>query len=121
MKIAVDEHIPLMTVRALRDLGHDVRDIRGTADEGMQDEDLWEMVQREERLLITTDKGFTHYRTAPHYGILVVRLRKPNRHRIHHRIMQAIAQFTETEWPGLLVVMRDIAQSMWRSQGNGRA
>ena len=35
MKIAVDEHIPLMTVRALQDLGHDVRDIRGTADEGM--------------------------------------------------------------------------------------
>jgi predicted nuclease of predicted toxin-antitoxin system len=120
MKIAVDEHIPLMTVRALQDLGYDVRDIRGTADEGMQDEDLWEMVQREERL-ITTDKGFAHYRTAPHYGILVVRLRKPNRHRIHHRIMQAMAQFTETEWPGLLVVMRDVAQSIWHSQGNGRA
>jgi predicted nuclease of predicted toxin-antitoxin system len=121
MKIAVDEHIPLTTVRTLQDLGHDVRDIRGTADEGMQDEDLWELVQREERLLITTDKGFTHYRTAHHYGILVVRLRKPNRHRIHHRIMQAMAQFAEAEWPGLLVVMRDVAQSVWRIQGNGSA
>jgi predicted nuclease of predicted toxin-antitoxin system len=121
MKIAVDEHIPLMTVRALQDLGHDVRDIRGTADEGMQDDALWEMVQREGRLLITTDKGFTHYRTTHHHGILVVRLRKPNRHRIHHRIMQAMAQFPEAEWPGLLVVMRDVAQSIWRRQGNGRA
>jgi predicted nuclease of predicted toxin-antitoxin system len=121
MKIAVDEHIPLMTVRTLQDLGHDVRDIRGTADERMQDEDLWELVQREERLLTTTDKGFTHYRTAHHYGILVVRLRKPNRHRIHHRIMQAMAQFAEAEWPGLLVVMRDVAQSVWRIQGNGSA
>jgi len=84
MKIAVDEHIPLMTVRALRDMGHDVRDIRGTADEGMPDDALWEMTQREGRLLITTDKGFTHYRTAQHYGILIIRLHKPNRHRIHH-------------------------------------
>jgi hypothetical protein len=30
MKIFVDEHIPLMTVRTLRLMGHDVRDIRGT-------------------------------------------------------------------------------------------
>jgi len=121
MKLAVDEHIPLMTVRALEDLGHEVRDIRGTADEGMQDDALWEMVQQEERLLITTDKGFTHYRMMPHYGILVVRLRKPNRHRIHQRIMQAMAQVAEAEWPGLLVVMRDVAQSIWRRQGNGKA
>ena len=34
MKIFVDEHIPLMTVRALRLINHDVRDIRGTQDEG---------------------------------------------------------------------------------------
>jgi predicted nuclease of predicted toxin-antitoxin system len=121
MKIAVDEHIPLMTVRALQDLGHEIRDIRGTADEGMEDEELWEMVQREGRLLITTDKGFTHYRSTHHYGILVVRLRQPNRHRIHRRTMQAMVQFTEAEWPGLLVVMRDVAQSVWRSSGNGKA
>jgi predicted nuclease of predicted toxin-antitoxin system len=120
MKIAVDEHIPLMTVRALQDRGHDVRDIRGTADEGIQDEELWEMVQREERLLITTDKGFTHCRATDHYGILIVRLRQPNRHRIHRRIMQAMEQFTEAEWPGLLVVMRDVAQSVWHKRGNGR-
>jgi hypothetical protein len=86
----------------------------------MQDDALWELVQCEERLLITTNKGFSHYRTAPHNGILIVRLRKPNRHRIHHRILQAMAQFAEAEWPRLLMVRRDIAQSVWRSPGNGR-
>lgn len=55
MKFLVDEHIPLMTVQALTMMGHDVLDIRGTPDEGMQDDALWEMAQREERLLITTD------------------------------------------------------------------
>ena len=114
MKIFVDEHIPLMIVQALRMMGHDVRDIRGTPDQGMQDDVLWEMAQREERLLITTDKGFTHYRAVPHHGVLVIRLRRPNRHKIHQRIMQALRQFADTEWPGLLVVMRDVAQSTWR-------
>jgi hypothetical protein len=40
MRILVDKHIPLMTVRALRLLHHDVQDIRGTPDEGMQDDAL---------------------------------------------------------------------------------
>ncbi len=114
MKIIVDENIPLMTVRALRMMGHDVRDIRGTPEEGMPDDALWEMTQREERLLITTDKGFTQYRMLPHHGALIIRLRRPNRHKIHQRIIQALGQFSDTEWPGLLVVMRDVAQSTWR-------
>ena len=47
MNIFVDENIPLMTIRVLREMGHDVRDIRGTEDEGMTDDALWEVVQRE--------------------------------------------------------------------------
>ena len=78
-------------------------------------ETLWEMAQREERLLITTDKGFTQYRYARHHGVLIVRLRRPNRYKIHQRIMHAMVQFAEREWPGLLVVMRDVAQSTWRA------
>ena len=81
MKILVDEHIPLMTVRTLRLIGHDVRDIRGTLDEGMQDDALWAMAQQEERLLITADKGFTQYCMARPHGVLIIRLRQPNRHR----------------------------------------
>ena len=114
MKILVDENIPLTTVRALRVQGHDVLDIRGTTDEGIPDYALWNMAQREERLLITTDKGFVHTREQEHHGILIIRLRQPNRRKIDERVMQAIAQFMAAEWLGLLVVMRDSAQSIWR-------
>jgi len=117
MRIFVDENIPSMTVQALRKVGHDVLDIRGTAHEGMADDALWEMVQREGRLLITTDKGFARCRDKPHYGILIVRLRRPNRRRIHQRVMQAVAQFTAEEWLCLLVTMRDVVQSVWRAGG----
>ncbi len=114
MKVTVDEHIPFMTVRTLRIMGHDVRDTRGTPDEGMPDNALWDMTQGEERVLITTDKGFTRYRTTPHHGVLIIRLRRPNRDKIHRRILQAMGQFSAQEWPGLVVVMRDVAQSTWR-------
>jgi predicted nuclease of predicted toxin-antitoxin system len=114
MKIFVDENIPLMTVQALREMGHDVLDIRGTANEGMTNDALWEMIQQEGRLLITTDKGFTQHRDEPHHGILIVRLRQPNRRKIHRRVMQAMTQFAAEEWHGLLVVMRDLVQSVWR-------
>jgi len=116
MKILVDENIPMMTVQALREMGHEVLDIRGTVDEGIADEALWEISQREGQLLITTDKGFTEHRDEPHHGILIVRLRQPNRYKIHQRVMQAMTRFAEKEWPGFLVVMRDMVQSVWRAR-----
>ncbi len=115
MRIFVDENIPLMTVHALREMGHDVRDLHGPDDKGMTDEDVWSEVQKEGRLLITTDKGFTQQREELQHGILIVRLKKPNRFKIHQRVMKAISEFTEDDWPGLLVVMRDTVQSVWRA------
>jgi hypothetical protein len=66
-------------------------------------------------MLVTTDKGFSEHRDEQHGGILVVRLRQPNEQRIHARIMAAFRQFAESDWPGLLVVMRDAVQSVHRA------
>ncbi len=117
MKVLVDENIPRVTVDRLRDLGCDVKDIRGTVDQGLLDPDLWGLAVAEERLLITTDKGFVEHRGTAHYGILIVRLRQPNRLKIHQSVMHAIGRFQEAEWPGLLVVMRDTTMSMSRAGG----
>ena len=114
MKICVDENIPLITVEELRNLGHDVLDIRGTSDQGIPDDVLWAMIQQDNRLLVTTDKGFVKYRDEEHAGILVVRLRQPNADKINERVMQALEQFSEDEWSGLIVVMRDVVQSVSR-------
>ncbi|MBW1689485.1 MAG: DUF5615 family PIN-like protein [Deltaproteobacteria bacterium] len=46
MKIFVDENVPLITIGAIREIGHDVLDIRGTKKEGMVDDTLWDMVQQ---------------------------------------------------------------------------
>lgn len=117
MRIFVDENIPRMTVEALVDLGHDVQDVRGTAGEGMSDQDLWQIAQHEQRLFISTDKGFSAHRSLKHAGLLIVRLRQPNQQRIHDRVLQALARFQEAQWPGMVVIMRDRAISVWRERG----
>ena len=116
MKIFVDENIPSRTVEELRGLGHDVLDIRGTSDQGIDDDKLWARMLNERRLLITTDKGFAQHKGESHPGVLIVRLRQPNEAKIHERVMRALRQFPETEWPRLLVVMRDAVQSVSRAE-----
>jgi predicted nuclease of predicted toxin-antitoxin system len=116
MDILVDENIPLMTVTHLRELGHNVRDIRGTAQQGLHDIDLWTLALAEQRMLITTDKGFTERRHDPHGGIMVVRLRQPNRLKIHGAVLLAMGRFAPPQWPGLLVVMRDRTMSVSRQR-----
>lgn len=98
MKILVDENIPRITVNRLLELGYEVKDIRGTV-----------------RPVITTDKGFTENRASAHQGILIVRLRQPNRMKIHQSVLNAMARFPDAEWPGLLVVMRDAMMSTSRA------
>ena len=115
MKILVDENIPAMTIQALRTAGHDVRDIRQTTLQGSADSVLWHIAQNDERILITTDKGFIQHREEVHHGLLIVRLRQPNRYKIHHRVLQVVAQFIDTDWAGLTVVVRDAAQSIWQA------
>jgi predicted nuclease of predicted toxin-antitoxin system len=115
MRVLVDENIPRMTVDGLRAIGHDVKDIRGTSDQGAADSRLWGLAMEESRTLITTDKGFTEYRSVPHHGILIVRLRQPNRQKIDHSVMHAIGRFPEEDWKNLLVVVRDTTMSTSRT------
>lgn len=114
MKILVDENIPSITIQELNRRGHETLDIRGTPPQGISDAQLWSLAQAEQRLVITTDKGFSEHRCDDHHGILIVRLRQPNERQIHARIMHALRQFPENSWPGLLVVMRDNVQSVSR-------
>jgi predicted nuclease of predicted toxin-antitoxin system len=115
MKFLVDENVPSRTVGELRALSHDVADVRGTADEGSSDDFIWSLAQREQRVLITTDKGFVEHRFEQHAGLLVVRLRQPNEGKIHSRVMSAVRRFDEREWPGTTVVMRDTVESVMRA------
>ena len=113
MRLLVDENVPRMTVEALRAAGHDVADGRGTSQEGLSDRALWEVAQAEQRVLITTDRGFARLRHQHHAGLLIVCLRQPSRQQIHDRVLRALQHVAPDRWPGLLLVVRDRTQSAW--------
>ncbi len=114
MRILVDENIPAVTVRELRKMEHDVLDIRGSERQGADDDELWTLAQAEKRVFVTTDKGFANHRGENHHGILIIRLHQPSEQTIHARVMLAMKSFPDYEWPGLLLVMRDSVQSVFR-------
>jgi predicted nuclease of predicted toxin-antitoxin system len=100
-----------MTVDFLRSAGHDVTDVKGSSLQGSPDSDIWALAVSDSRLLITTDKGFSQYRSMVHHGILIVRLRQPNQHKIHEAVVDALGRF-EGRWPNLFVVVRDTTISI---------
>jgi len=95
MKIFVDENIPKITVRDIQKRYPDTKDIRGTMNEGIKDERIWETVKSENRLLITTDKGFSKYRYEKHPGIIIILLKQPTLEKIHQRVLKTLEEYSE--------------------------
>lgn len=112
MKLLLDENIPRPTAEELRQFGHDVREVCGSELAGASDQTLWALAQREQRILVTTDRDFAAYRDSAHHGILLIRLRQPSRAGIHDRILNAVR--ANSNWKGLFVSVRDRAQVLYR-------
>lgn len=76
MRIKIDEDIPPVAARWLEERGYESNTVIDQGMGGWKDPDLWEVVQAEERFLITADKGFADIRVHPpgtHAGILLLR------------------------------------------------
>jgi predicted nuclease of predicted toxin-antitoxin system len=107
MKIKLDENLPLRLATLLKNLDHDVHTTHEERLVGHADKEVCDAAQRESRFLITQDLDFLDSRLfAPgsHYGILLVRLRSPNRRNLAERIGELFQQENVTEWAGCFVV-----------------
>lgn len=114
MKLITDENIPALTVQELKAAGHDVRDARADYDELLKDNVLWQLAQQEERILLTTDKGFSEYRYEAHFGILIIALKKSSEELIQERVEKALKS---RRWRGVLCVMKESGMSIWKKDG----
>jgi predicted nuclease of predicted toxin-antitoxin system len=107
MKIKLDENRPLRLATLLKDLGHDIHTPHDELLRGHADREIWEAAQKESRFLITQDLDFSDLRQfAPgsHHGILLVRLRSPNRRDLIERIGELFQMENVSEWTGCFVV-----------------
>jgi predicted nuclease of predicted toxin-antitoxin system len=107
MNIKLDENLPLALATLLKDLGHDVHTPRDEQLTGHTDIEIWEAAQKESRFLITQDLDFSDSRRfspGSHHGILLIRLRSPNRRDLIGRIGQLFQKENVGEWMHCFVV-----------------
>jgi len=91
MKIKLDENLPRRLAHLLQTLGHDVHTVYDELLVGRADPEIWKAAQNESRFLITQDLDFSDLRRfAPgsHHGILLVRLRSPDRGSLADRVLE---------------------------------
>ncbi|MCW1912490.1 DUF5615 family PIN-like protein [Luteolibacter sp. GHJ8] len=110
MRFLLDENFPKAAIGILVELGHDVVDFRGTPDEGMEDQKVFEKAQSLGAILLTTDRDFFH--TIPilfprHAGIIVVALRQPNRAGIISRLKAILERIPEEAFRDRAFQLRD--------------
>ncbi len=77
LRFLTDEDVPRSTARILSDAGFDTVDVRDVGLRGKSDALVYAYAQREERLLITCDLGFSNilkFPPAESIGLLVVRI-----------------------------------------------
>ncbi len=76
LKVMVDEDLPRQAVQLLREHGYDAASVIEQGMGGWKDPQLWIAIQKDERFLVTADKGFGDIRVYPpgeHFGVLLLR------------------------------------------------
>jgi predicted nuclease of predicted toxin-antitoxin system len=119
MRIKLDENLPLRLAAVLKNLGHDVHTLHDERLVGHSDKEVWERAQKESRFLITQDLDFSDARKfAPgsHHGILLVRLRSPDRATLVKRIGEVFRDENVGEWNGCFVVATERKIRVLRTQ-----
>jgi predicted nuclease of predicted toxin-antitoxin system len=107
MKIKLDENLPVGLVAILSSLSHDVHTVAEENLSGSSDRDVWEATQHDQRFLITQDLDFSDLRRfvpGTHHGMLLVRLRSPDRQSLIGRVRELFQHEDVTNWSRCFVV-----------------
>jgi predicted nuclease of predicted toxin-antitoxin system len=110
MKIKLDENLPACLRAVLSNLNHDVRTVGEENLSGATDSEVWETAQREARFLITQDLDFSDLRRftpGTHRGVLIVRLRSPDRESLTRRVAGLFRHEDVNRWASCFVVATD--------------
>lgn len=121
MKIKLDENLPHRLATLLKNFGHEIHTLYEEKLSGHSDKDVWEAAQKESRFLITQDLDFSDSRKfAPgsHCGILLLRLRSPNRRALMERIKEIFEQENVSDWKACFVVATERKIRVLRPEQN---
>ncbi len=77
MDLKLDENVDVRIITLLRLAGHDVATVQGQGLSSASDEEVIDVCRREQRVLITGDRGFGNriqFNPADYPGIVIIRL-----------------------------------------------
>jgi uncharacterized protein (DUF433 family)/predicted nuclease of predicted toxin-antitoxin system len=101
------KNLPARLSAVLSGLHHDVHTLSDENLSGCSDHELWEASKREGRFLITQDLDFSDLRQftpGTHHGILLVRLRTPDRESLINRVQELFRTEDVNSWARCFVV-----------------
>jgi predicted nuclease of predicted toxin-antitoxin system len=107
MRIKLDENLPVQLAAILAKLGHDVHTVPQEKLSGKTDLEIWQAAQQDARFLITQDLDFSDTRRfipGTHSGILLIRLRSPDRQSLIARVADVFRHEEISRWVGCFVV-----------------
>lgn len=107
MRLLADENIPLETVRALRDAGHEVFSA-AESDAGASDHHLVTRASNEDRLIVTFDQDFgelvARAQQGPKAGVLLLRIVSRDAAEVTELLVGVLAR-RDIRWAGTLSVL----------------
>lgn len=115
MKFFLDENFPKSSVDFLKKSGNKIIDIRGTEKEGLDDESIFDLAQKNSAIFLTTDKDFFH--TIPflfenHFGVVIITLSKPNRKNIEEKLVWFTENVDLSDISNKAIILRDDSYSI---------
>lgn len=108
MRFLTDENLPRDVLVLLRQLGHDVADVRELRMSGSPDAEVARLARQEGRLLVTLDLDFANilqYPPSEYAGIIVLRVPHPTRQRVVRTLADFLAESAEQDMSGALVIV----------------
>ncbi len=108
MKFKLDENLPVELASDLAEAGHEARTVVQEGMAGIADSYLLETARREDRILMTLDKGIANihtYRPGAFAGIVLFRPDSMGRGAVLRFVRDHLSKVLELELKGRLVVV----------------
>ncbi len=110
MKFLTDENVATSVVRALREAGFDVKDIKEEQLHGVSDNDVLRLASREDRIIITHDKDFANvlsFFRMKHKGIILLRLQNQHSSNVSQVLLHVLQSKLAKKIQNNLVIISD--------------
>ncbi len=117
MKFFLHENFPKSAIQFLNERGHKSFDIRGTENEGLDDFSIFQLAKEKSAIFLTCDRDFfhtIHLTEKPHYGIIVITLRKPNGKAIIDKLLWVMDRLDHFSFTDECILLTDNNCTIYR-------